>query len=58
MSDRVHPNRSEEDWRRPTAERADPGGCGFPLWAAIDRGKHIRICGNPLVPESAVETAK
>ncbi len=24
------------------------GECNFPIWAAIDPGRHIRICGNPV----------
>ncbi len=36
---------------RQGSERRDPpssGRCGFPVWAAIDRGRHIRICERPV----------
>jgi len=48
MTQRVHQIRGQDGVRPRPEERPVLGKCSFPVWAAIDPARHIRICGNPI----------
>ncbi|MFZ0169303.1 MAG: hypothetical protein WAL64_07755 [Candidatus Dormiibacterota bacterium] len=56
MTQRVHQIRGQDGIRPKREARPASGKCNFPLWAAIDPARHVRICGNPL--ESGVQAGE
>jgi hypothetical protein len=46
MTHQVHQVRGQDGSQPKRKERAAAGKCNFPIWAALDPARHIRICGN------------
>jgi hypothetical protein len=47
MTHQVHQVRGQDGSQPKRKERPAGGKCNFPIWAALDPARHIRICGNP-----------
>jgi hypothetical protein len=56
MTHRIQQIRGQDGLQPKHEEWSASGQCSFPLWAAIDPARLIRICGNPL--ESGVQAGE